>query len=128
MNKTENLIAEIEQRLNVVDYVPIASSFSGMFRIYLGTAEIVASVAYVALQILSLLLTGRFPFRRIVSQGLTYGFHGISNIARGAIAMIVGLNLLLIAYDMKIGRINYDLEELRSDVYPLMTAHKLAYL
>jgi hypothetical protein len=127
MRVIENLAAEVEQRLNPVDYIPVASSFSGIFRIYLGAAEVAASVAFIALNILGVLFLNKGKMRAIVTQGLNYSLHGIGNVARGAIAMLTGINLLLFVYDLKIGRMNYDQEELRPHVYPIMTAHRLAH-
>ena len=124
MHTVEHGIAQVEQLLNYIDWIPGISSFSGMIRILAGEVQVAAGVALAALKVFYIVLTGNGNYLRAIGQGLTYSLHGLGNISRGMIALISIVNLLLYVYDKRIGRMNYEGEIMKLDVYPIMTAHQ----
>lgn len=125
MRLIENYVARAEQLLNPVDWVPYAASFSGMIRILAGGVEVHAAVAYTAVKIVEILLTGRGRYFNAFVKGFNYALHGLGNILRGAIAMLPWVNLALFFHDNYLGRMNYPEETMRKNVYPIMTAYRL---
>ena len=121
----ENCLAQAEQSLNLIDWIPYASSFSGMVRILASAVEVAAGVALAALRSIQILLTNSGTYSGAMEEGLLYSLHGLGNIARGALAMIPFWNLLLIVHDTFLGRMNYPDEKMEPGVYPLMTAYRL---
>lgn len=125
MHSIENQVAHAEQQLNPIDWVPLASTFSGLLRILAGAVEVAAGIVFPLLKILHILLTNRGSYCDAIPKGCLYSIHGVANIARGVIALIPGVNLLLFIHDKHLGRMNYPEETMRPGVYPLMTAYKL---
>jgi hypothetical protein len=121
MNYIDNYLARTEQLLNPVDWIPYASSFSGMVRILTGGVETIAGMALAYIRLTGALFEKNWKWRwkAELNEGLTYSFHGLANMIRGAIAMCPGLNLVLFFHDQQLGRFNYPFEKIRSGVYPL---------
>lgn len=117
----DHYVAQAEQTLNPLDWVPFVSSYSGMVRILAGMVEIAASAVFVYIQI-ARRMAGEKPYmRNSLKKALTYSFHGVLNMGRGAIAMIPIANLLLAVHDWKIGRFNYRHETMKQGVFPIAT-------
>lgn len=128
MGNIENRIAQVEKCLNPIDYIPGLSALSGMTRLLAGMIQTVAGVAFAALKVFQIILTGRGNYVQALKQGLTYSLHGFGNIGRGYIALIPIVNCLLLVYDKYVGRMNYNHEIVSPGVYPIMTAHRLVAL
>jgi hypothetical protein len=115
----DRFLAQCETTLNLIDYVPIISSYSGALRILAGVVEIAAGAAFVSLEIIhALLQDSNYPFLKSWN-GIAYCLHGLGNIIRGLIAIFPGINLSLVLYDYKIGRMNYRHEIVEKNTYPL---------
>ncbi len=126
MRVAENMIAQVEQGMNPIDWIPYISGVSGIVRATIGLVEVVAGLAFAALKTFHIILTGKGFYSDAISQGLTYSMHGLGNILRGEIAMTPFWNLALFVYDKYVGRMDYEEEMLKKGVYPLMTAHRRA--
>lgn len=125
MVNVENRVAQIEQFLNPIDWIPCIASFSGMVRILAAGVQVAAGFAFAALKCFYVVMTGRGSYSRALEEGFNYSFHGLANITRGSIAMIPIFNMILFIYDKKVGRVNYEGEKMNPKVYPIMTAHRL---
>jgi hypothetical protein len=122
----ENYTARAEQFLNPFDWIPYVSSFSGMVRILAGVVEIAAATALAYIRCTKTLMAYRIGLCYIFKEWSLYTLHGLANMGRGSLAML-GWNLPLLIHDNFLGRMNYPQELLDVDVYPIMSAGKLAY-
>jgi hypothetical protein len=128
MGNVENRIAQVEKFFNPIDYIPGISGLSGMTRLLAGMIQTIAGVAFAALKVFQIILTGRGNYSQVIKQGLTYSLHGLGNIGRGCVALLPIVNCFLLVYDKYVGRMNYNHEVVSPNVYPIMTAHRLVAL
>jgi len=117
----DNFAAKCELFLNRLDKFPVASSYSGVVRFIVGQAQVIAGLAFVVLKLCQYLLDGKSWTLRETKEGFIHCYHGALNVIRAAIAVIPILgNLILWIYDSHIGRMNYQREEFRPGVYPII--------
>lgn len=121
MRSVELYMANAEQHLNPIDWIPFISNFSGMIRVVAGMAQVVAGIAFAFLR--GVFLCSPKAFK----EEMVFSLHGLGNIFRGTIALFPGINLILAVHDYYFGRMNYRHEKMLQGVYPLMTAPRLVY-
>lgn len=115
----DQTLGQCERFCNKIDSIPFISSYSGMVRILAGIVQVATGAAFAYLKVVHALLKDSFYTLREAWNGIAYSLHGLGNIARGSIAVFPGINLLLVIYDYRIGRLNYRFEEVPKSIYPL---------
>ncbi len=127
MHSIENRIAHVEQVLNPIDKIPFLGCLSGIVRILAGIVELVAGMVFSLIKVIKTKPTTQKQRWDAMKPGFIYALHGMGNILRGSIAALPFVNLLALSiYDKYVGRMNYEQEIMQRNVYPLMTAYKLA--
>lgn len=102
----------LEKQFNVLGYVPIVSTISGLSRIFYGKLNIVFSTALLAYNFFQDLKSGSSDYRIKIHHFVCHIVHGQLNLIRGVFEMIPVIgNLGCIIYD-SIYRFKYEQEEL----------------
>ena len=104
--------ASFEKTLNVLGYIPIISSATGVVRIVSSIITLISSAVKLPLCAIADLFQRtprKYSFR--IQKHISYIAHSMVNIFRGAIEFSIVLgNILTFSYDRLIGRISYPVE------------------
>lgn len=96
---------EFEKGLNVLGYIPVLGSVTGIFRMAMGTIVLITGVA---LEVLGQQLVRTNPESKMMEIGINYQDNGNANITRGLLELLPGMSICFcLPYDLLGIRVSY---------------------